>query len=260
MPYVSTRNLRLYYERMGEGIPFIIHAHNHRKYLMHQAPYFAQFYDVIVPDRRGCGKSDDVPGPWTAADLAADLRDLMDELGLEKAIDYPDRSNAIVVGHTVPYLWPLGRDWLEAQKEAVAGRGPIIVDQPRSYEWEPRGPLTTAEWFPESAAGRYFATLDSSLGTAESLPKMLDVLGVWDQRPRYDEHRALDVPALVIVGGNEPQKTIELSHEWAQQFKRGEFVIMPNTHHNAGNEHPIAWNGSVHDFLRRNGLPGGRPA
>ena len=276
MPYVSTRNLRLYYERMGEGIPFIIHAHNHRKYLMHQAPYFAQFYDVIVPDRRGCGKSDDVPGPWTAADLAADLRDLMDELGLEKAIvggislggvvscqfglDYPDRSNAIVVGHTVPYLWPLGRDWLEAQKEAVAGRGPIIVDQPRSYEWEPRGPLTTAEWFPESAAGRYFATLDSSLGTAESLPKMLDVLGVWDQRPRYDEHHALDVPALVIVGGNEPQKTIELSHEWAQQFKRGEFVIMPNTHHNAGNEHPIAWNGSVHDFLRRNGLPGGRPA
>ena len=50
------------------------------------------------------------------------------------------------------------------------------------------------------------------------------------------------MPALVIVGGNEPQKTIEYSHEWRQQFKRGDFVILPNTHHNAGNENPIGWN------------------
>lgn len=270
MAYAMAGEVRLYYESLGEGTPFILHAHHHRKYLTFQVPYFAQFYRVIVFDRRGTGRSDDPPGPWTAADLARDIRNLMDALEIEKAIvggislggvvsaqfglDYPERSLALIVGHTVPYLWPLGEQWLQQQIDAVAGKGPIIVNQPRSYEWEAEGPPTTAPWFPESLPGRFFATLDAGLGTPTSIPKALQVLADWDQRPRYPEMARLDVPTLVIVGGNEPQKTIELSHEWAQQFKRGEFVILPNTYHNAGNENPLGWNGAVHGFLRRNGL------
>jgi pimeloyl-ACP methyl ester carboxylesterase len=270
MPYANAGGVRLWYESLGEGTPFILHAHHHRKYIVHQAPYFAQFYRVIVFDRRGCGRSDDPPGPWSAADLAGDIRNLMDALDLEKAIvggislggvvsaqfglDYPDRAHALIVGHTVPYLWPLGEEWLRQQIAAVNGEGPIIVNQPRSYDWEAEGPPTSGPGFAESETGRFLATLDASLGTQESLPKMLAVLGNWDQRPRYPELHRLDVPALVIVGGNEPQKTIEYSHEWSQQFTRGEFVILPNTYHNAGRENPVGWNGVVHAFLQRNGL------
>jgi len=195
----------------------------------------------------------------------------MDELGIEKAIvggsslggvvsaqfgfDYPDRSLALIVGHTVPYLWPLGKEWLAHQMEAVRGRKPVIVNQPRSYEWEEEGPPTTDPAFVASMPGQFIATLDTSIGnTIDGAIASLGVLEQWDQRPRYPEHNQLDVPVLVIVGGNEPQKTIELSHEWSQQFKRADFVILPNTHHNAGNENPLAWNSAVHGFLQRNGF------
>jgi pimeloyl-ACP methyl ester carboxylesterase len=98
------------------------------------------------------------------------------------------------------------------------------------------------------------ATIDNGFGPQDAILSMLGVLKDWDQSPRYGELQQLDAPALVIVGGNEPQKTIELSLEWGQQFKRGEFVILPNTHHNAGLENPVGWNTAVHQFLTRNGL------
>lgn len=270
MPYAQAGQVKLYYESIGEGTPLILHGHHHGWYMPFQVPYFSQFYRVIVFDRRGTGRSDNPPGPWTPTDLAADLRNLMDALAIERAIvggislggvvssqfglDYPDRALALVVGHTVPRLWPLGVEWLQQQIAAARGEAPVIVRQPRSYEWEAEGPPTIAEGFESTQAGRYLATLDTGLGGQDAILKMLHVLVDWDQRPRYPELARLEAPALVIVGGNEPPKTIELALEWHQQFKRSDFVILPNTHHNAGIENPVGWNAAVHGFLRRQGV------
>jgi pimeloyl-ACP methyl ester carboxylesterase len=271
VPYANANGVKLYYERAGEGTPFIIHAHHHNKYMPFQVPYFSQFYDVIVTDRRGTGRSDEPAGPWTSADLAADLAGLMDDLGIEKAIvggsslggivssqfglDFPERTLALIVGHTTPYLWPLGVTWLEEQIALAASGQPAVVFQPRSYDWEPQGPPTTDPVFLASATGQYLKTLTLGLGgTPAGAAAAINVLTNWDQRPRYPELNALDVPVMVLVGGNEPQKTIELAYDWSKEFKRGEYVVLPNTHHNASNENPIAWNTAVHDFLKRNGL------
>ena len=62
------------------------------------------------------------------------------------------------------------------------------------------------------------------------------------------------MPVLVMVGGNESQKTITLSYEWHQSIPGSEFVILPNTHHGAARENPVGWNAAVHGFLRRHGL------
>lgn len=271
MPYLEAGGVRLYYERVGEGLPLILQAHHHSAWMPFQVPYFSQFYQVITFDRRGTGRSDSPPGPWTAADCARDVRNLMDALQIERAIvggaslggviacefglDYPDRALALIVGHTVPWLWPLGRQWLEDEIAAVErGERPIVM-QPRSYDWEASGPLTAAPEFAESLAGRYFRTLEGGVGKDQrSAVAGLRVLLDWDLRPRYAELRALPVPALVIVGGNEPQKTIELSYEWHQQFGNAEYVILPNTHHGAARENPLGWNEAVHGFLRRHGL------
>ncbi|HEU5422529.1 MAG TPA: alpha/beta hydrolase [Nitrolancea sp.] len=271
MPYADAGAVRLYYESAGEGTPFILQAHHHSAWMPFQLPYFARFYRVITYDRRGTGRSDSPPGPWTAADLARDLRGLMDTLGVERAIvggaslggavacqfglDYPERARALIVGHTTPWLWPLAVAWLEEQIEAVRrGERPIVL-QPRSYEWEAAGPPTAAPGFAETLAGRFLGTLGGGLGQSpEAAIQALEVLLRWDLRPRYAELRELHVPALVIVGGNEPQKTIELAYEWHQQFGVSDFVILPNTHHGAARENPIGWNEAVHGFLRRHGL------
>lgn len=267
MPYANADGVKLYYESAGEGTPLILHGHGHMAWMPFQVPYFSQFYRIIVFDRRGTGRSDDPPGPWTPADFARDLRGLMDDLGIDKAIvggnslggvissqfgvDYPDRALALIVGHTTPYRRALSREWIQDQIQRAERGEPVIVRQPRSFEWEEEGPPTIAEGFGETQVGRYLATLDRGLGKKEAITKMLWALADWDQRPRYPELQRLDVPALVIVGGNEPQKTIELSYEWHQQFKNSEYIILPNTHHSAGIENPIGWNHAVHGFLKR---------
>jgi pimeloyl-ACP methyl ester carboxylesterase len=98
-------------------------------------------------------------------------------------------------------------------------------------------------------------TLGSGVGSEPSAAiRMMRALGAWDIRSRYPELNELSIPTLVIVGGHEPQKTIELSHEWSQQIPGSEFVIMPDAYHGAAREDPVGWNAHVHGFLQRHGL------
>ena len=45
--------------------------------------HFATRHRVIVPDLRGHGRSRGLPPPYTAAQLAADLSNLLDHLGID---------------------------------------------------------------------------------------------------------------------------------------------------------------------------------
>jgi 3-oxoadipate enol-lactonase len=170
-------------------------------------------------------------------------------------LDYPDRAHALIVGHTTPYLWPLAIEWLDEQVAAAERGEPAVVLQPRSYEWEAEGPPTSNPARQGTPAAAFSATLTAGLaGTPESASKALRACYSWDMRPRYPEHNQLMVPTLVIVGGHEPQKTIELSYEWHQQIPGSEYTILPDAFHGAAREEPIAWNATVHSFLKRHGL------
>lgn len=271
MPRIDAGGVELFYESTGEGTPLVLQAHHHIAWMPYQIPYFSQFYRVITFDRRGTGRSASPPGEWTAADLARDLRNLLDALGIERAIvggaslggviscqfglDYPERALALVLGHTVPYLWPLGARWLDDQIAAASKGEPAVVNQPRSYEWEADGPPTSNPARRGTAPADFAATLNSGLGgTPESAVQALKALAVWDLRPRYPELNRLTVPSLVIVGGHEPQKTLELSYEWHQQIPGSEFAVLPDAYHAAAREEPVAWNAAVHGFLQRHGL------
>jgi pimeloyl-ACP methyl ester carboxylesterase len=271
MPRIDAGGVELFYESTGEGVPLVLQAHHHIAWMPYQIPYFSQFYRVITFDRRGTGRSASPPGDWTAADFARDVRDLLDVLDIERAIvggaslggviscqfglDYPERALALVLGHTVPYLWPLGAQWLNDQIAAASKGEPAVVNQPRSYEWESDGPPTSNPARRGTAPAAFSATLNSGLGgTPESAVQALKALAAWDMRPRYPELNRLTVPTLVIVGGHEPQKTLELSYEWHQQIPGSEFAVLPNAYHAAAREEPVAWNAAVHSFLQRHGL------
>ncbi len=274
MPRVKANGIELFYEQAGEGIPLVLQGHHHIPWMVFQVPYFSQFYRVITFDRRGTGRSSSPPGEWTTADFAADLKGLLDALEIEKAIvagaslggviacqfglDYPDRAAALVIGHTVPYFREDSQRWVDEQiKEIEAGRPPI-VDQPKSFVWEKEGPPTQRPGFAESEFGRYLSTLNGGLGSdPESAIKSLRAIREWDTRPRAAELARLPMPVLVLVGGNESQKTVTMSYEWHKSIPGSEYYILPNTHHGAARENPILWNDVVHGFLGRHGLGGG---
>ena len=270
MPRVSADGVELFYESLGEGVPLVLQGHDHTPWIFCQAGYFSQRYRFITFDRRGTGRSASPRGPWTMADFAHDLKALLDALDIDRAIiggsslggiitaqfavDYPDRALALIVGHTGPYLWDLARDWInDLLSEAPQGLGP----QPRSYDWEPIGPPTTNPAFAASPTGQLLASVGTGMGKdKQAVRNMLQAMLTWDQRPRYPELRQIGVPALVLVGANEPQKTIELAYEWHQQINNSEFVVLRDTYHAAPRENALVWNQTVQAFLDRHGLSG----
>jgi pimeloyl-ACP methyl ester carboxylesterase len=268
MPRTEANGVELFYESLGEGTPLILQGHDHTPWLFFQAPIFSQSYQFVTFDRRGTGRSASPEGDWRIEDFAADLRGLMDNLQIEKAIvggsslggivaaqfavDYPERLLALIVGHTVPYFWDLARDWVE---ELLRGAQPTLGAQPRSYDWEAEGPPTTNPAFAASPIGRLMASVGTGLGRdAESIRKMHRALLRWDQRPRYADLQRLRVPTLFIAGGNEPQKTLELTWEWQQQVPGAEMVILRDCYHAAHRENAPAWNSAVAAFLARHML------
>ncbi len=271
MPRASADGVELYYESLGEGTPIVFQAHDHTPWLFFQAPVFSQRYRVLTYDRRGTGRSSSPAGDWSAADLAHDLAAFLDAVGIERAIiagsslggvvtaqfglDHPDRAQALVIGHTVPYLTPPGREWLEAEiRTALDGR-PAIQRQPRSQDDETEGPPTTDPAFAASAIGRMVASTGTGLGrTPADIARAIAVLRDWDQRPRRAELARLAVPTQVIVGEREPRLTIEGAREWASWIPGAEFTILPGAHHAAPREAAPAWNAAVLGFLERSGL------
>jgi pimeloyl-ACP methyl ester carboxylesterase len=271
MPRIQANGIELFYEDTGEGIPLVLQGHHHLPWMVTQIPYFSQYYRVITFDRRGTGRSASPPGDWTNAEFAADLCGLLDALDIDKAIvggaslggviacqfglDYPDRALALVIGHTVPWFREDSQRWIDEQIAIIESGGRPIVTQPKSFDWEDSGPPTARPGFEDTDLGRYMATLSTPLGNSkDDAIRALRAIREFDTRPRAAEMAAFQIPVLVLVGGNESQKTITMSYEWHKMIPSSGFYILPNTHHGAARENPLAWNSVVHKFLKRHGL------
>jgi 3-oxoadipate enol-lactonase len=80
----SVTGADLAYDDTGEG-PVVVFLHGHPFNRTMWAPQLAAFrdrYRVIVPDLRGYGESPVTPGTVTMAELAADVRHLLDREGI----------------------------------------------------------------------------------------------------------------------------------------------------------------------------------
>ncbi|MEN6620649.1 MAG: alpha/beta hydrolase [Smithella sp.] len=84
--YITDDNIRLHYQTSGNGRPVIlIHGLTaSSKHFEKQIPIFASHFKVIAPDLRGHGQSETSSDHFTLKRLAMDLKQLMDELNIEK--------------------------------------------------------------------------------------------------------------------------------------------------------------------------------
>ncbi|MGE0823200.1 MAG: alpha/beta fold hydrolase [Candidatus Binatia bacterium] len=120
MPYVKQNGVNIYYESYGKGFPIIfLHPFSTNGYIWYfQTFVFARTNQCIIIDERGHGRSDKPQQGYAIKEMAADVRAILDELKVSKAIfvgnsiggmitmqcnlDYPDRvaGNVIVSSGT----------------------------------------------------------------------------------------------------------------------------------------------------------------
>lgn len=153
MPKIKANNIHLYYERQGHGEPIVfITGFNADHHVWDGiSKNFAENYDVIAVDNRGCGQSDVPDGPYSVEEMADDIIGLCDALGLMAchfiglsmgsaitlmiAYKYPELCKSIVITNGFRKIDVRFAEFAKAQAELFAYNLPVEVKVGLNVGW-----------------------------------------------------------------------------------------------------------------------------
>jgi 3-oxoadipate enol-lactonase len=171
-----------------------------------QAAALSGEYRVLRYDHRGHGRSPVPPGPYTTDDLAGDVLELLDHLGLERvtfvglsiggavavtaALRAPERFERLVLCSTAPHF-PPPEQWTD-RAATVRAQGVEAVADAALERW-----LTPEA--PDALRERMRAMLVST--PPEGYAACCEALGGYDARGRLG---GLAMPVLAVAGADDP--------------------------------------------------------
>lgn len=226
-------DIKLYYEEKGKGIPLVLLHGNgdNGSYFKHQVDYFSSKYRVITVDTRGHGKSPRGTAPFTMDQFVKDLKNLLDDLKIEKMIllGFSDGANiaikfALKYSDMIDVLILNGAD-LTTKGVKKSVQIPIEI-------------------------GYRIAKLSSK--KSEEAKLKAEMLGLMVNEPNIDyrDLSSIKVPTLVIVGTKDMIKE-KHSRLIADSLPNSEFKIIEGPHHIA-NKNPEEFNNEVEKYLDKN--------
>ncbi len=120
----EVNGLRLYYRQAGSGSPVVLlHGFPETSYAWRKVmPALAERYTVIAPDLRGCGASDRPETGYDKRTVAADIRELVRQLGVGP-IDLVSHDVGMMVGYAYACAYPGNVRRLVLMEAALPGLG-----------------------------------------------------------------------------------------------------------------------------------------
>src|SRR3954447_7512619 len=219
-----------------------------------QARDLADIHRVIRYDLRGHGRSPVVPGPCSVADLAGDVLQLLDRLGIERfayagvslggavglplAVTAPERVLRLVVMASAA-RFPDPSSWKE-RAERVRTEGTEFLVPSRVGAWVTPG---FAESRPEETE-QLLAMLRST--SREGYAACCESLELFDLRNRLAE---IIAPTLVIAGADDPATPPETVRLVADGIPGARFVVVPDASHLVNAEQPETVTTEIRGFL-----------
>jgi pimeloyl-ACP methyl ester carboxylesterase len=215
---------------------------------------------LITPDLRGFGGSTetDSVGALSIGDYADDVVDLLDELGVPRAVI----GGCSMGGYAALALYQARPELVEALILANTRAG---ADSPESRAnrrnmltlVDREGPSGVArEMMPKMLGQTTKDTNASAEGTVRRLIKQQSPVAIRSAIHRM-MHRPdstpmlpnVSVPTLVITGADDEMIPVEESRKMASAIPGARLVIVPGAGHLANLEQPDAFNAALNEFL-----------
>lgn len=219
-----------------------------------QLPRLAERFRVLRFDRRGHGRSSVPPGPYSAGELAGDVLELLDGLGIERAsfcgismggmdgmwlaLHAPERIERLVLCCTAA-KFGTPELWLE-RAETVRRDGVEAIADGALERW------FTPAFRSERAgdAARYRTMLVDT--PAEGYAACCEALAGFDLRAQLG---SIVAPTLVIAGADDPSTPPAEGELIAAAVPGARLVVLPQAAHLANLEQPEAFTGALLEHL-----------
>ncbi len=245
--YIDVRGLKTYVETLGSGEPILL-LHGGlitKETLSNQADELSKNYRIILPERRGHGRTADLDGDITYENMADDTVALMENLGIQRAVlcGHSDGANvamliAIKRPELVKSIIPISGNFNNddmTEEDRAALRSRTVEDFRTSKLFQ--------KWI-ES----YYSVVPNA---PEKFPKLCEkIKKLWTSDWNWDVTK-ISCPTLVMSGDRD---VIPLSHtlEMFHNIKDAKLCIVPGTTHALIEEKPKMVNAAIIDFLNSN--------
>jgi pimeloyl-ACP methyl ester carboxylesterase len=264
MPTVDVNGVRIAYQDSGgSGTPVVF---------VHGFPLSAEMWDPqievlddrirsIAVDLRGFGNSDapDDRSAYSMSDFAADVKGVVDEAGVERAVlcglsmggyvcfEFWRRYSPSVAGLVLADTRaeadpPEAIEKRTSQQQQVAERG---IDELADALTNALVSATTAGGKPD-VVKRVRALMDQPaagyIGALEAMKNRPD---------SSSDLTGITVPCLVIVGEEDGLTPPEMSRKIHEHIGGSQLAVIPEAGHLSNLEDPQAFNGALMDFLER---------
>ena len=220
-----------------------------------QVEALSAHFKVVRFDTRGHGATQSPPGKWTVDDLADDVVDLLDGLGIERAhlvgislggatamrlsVRDPERVGRLAVVSAAP-RFGTPESWRE-RAAAVRESGTAALAD-----------ATMTRWFsPGFRAERpeVVARFREAFGACDT-EGYAACCGVLERLDLGDQIERIAAPTLVVGGGDDPSTTADDARALAARIPGARVQVLDQARHLLTAEVPDQFNAALLDFLQ----------
>lgn len=266
MPELTANGIKIYYEIHGQGDPLVLimGLRRNAEWWYLQIPKLSRYFQVVVFDNRGAGRSDKPEIPYTIRLFADDTADLMAGLGIEKAhilgvsmggyiaqelaINYPERVRGLILGCTSPG----GTRAVMMSSERLAKFTAIQGLSPREILQKDMD-IYFSEPFVEANPEIINEFIEISLRYYQPFEAFQRQFAACLAHDTADRLQAISHPTLILSGDDDPLVPPENSRILKDLIPQAELCFFPNGRHCFFIEEAELFNRKTIDFFRSQG-------